>query len=151
MHPRYPASFVGIIIAVLQSWISVSTLLLFPEWLIGLYTSDPIIASTASLLLIYTTVYQVSDAIQTSANGALRGYKDTKFPMLFAVFSYWGVALPLGVTLGMTDIMGPAMGKAGFWVGVISGLTLAALFMLICLRVVIRAHGQHYWSTHQVD
>ncbi|SON52635.1 MATE family efflux transporter [Vibrio tapetis] len=137
-------SHVGIIVAVLLSLISVSGLLLFPEWLIGLYTSDPVIASTASLLLVYTAVYQVSDAIQTSANGALRGYKDTKIPMIFAVFAYWGVALPLGIILGMSDLAGPAMGEVGFWIGIISGLTVAALFMLIRLRFVIKSHAYAY-------
>ena len=132
-------SLIGIVVAGLLSLISVSFFLLFPDWIIRLYTNDPVISATAATLLIYTAVYQFSDALQTSANGALRGYKDTKVPMILAITAYWGLALPLGMVMGLTDKVVPAMGETGFWVGIVTGLTVAALFMLLRLRYVIRS------------
>ena len=43
------------------------------------------------------------------------------------------IALPLGYTAAMTDLMMPAMGARGFWVGIVTGLTLSAGFMVIRL------------------
>ncbi len=68
-------SLVGIITAALLSLISVGFFLLFPEWSIRLYTTAPVVSATAATLLMFTAMYQFSDALQTSANGALRGYK----------------------------------------------------------------------------
>ncbi|KII76473.1 MATE family efflux transporter [Vibrio renipiscarius] len=131
-------SKIGIVVSAMVSLIAVATFLLFPEVIIRLYTTDPVISATAATLLAMTALYQFSDALQIGANGALRGYKDTKIPMLLAVASYWGLALPLGVVLGLTDIIVPAMGEKGFWVGILTGLTVAAVLMLLRLRYVIK-------------
>ncbi|GAL34725.1 MATE family of MDR efflux pumps [Vibrio maritimus] len=131
-------SKIGIVVAAMLSLCSVAMFLLFPDWIIRLYTTDPAVSATAATLLVFTAMYQFSDALQTSANGALRGYKDTKVPMILAIASYWGLALPLGVVLGLTDHIVPAMGEKGFWVGILSGLTVAAILMLLRLRSVIK-------------
>ncbi|WP_394152667.1 MATE family efflux transporter [Vibrio maritimus] len=131
-------SKIGILVAALLSLCSVAMFLLFPDWIIRLYTTDPVVSATAATLLVFTAMYQFSDALQTSANGALRGYKDTKVPMILAIASYWGLALPLGVVLGLTDHIVPAMGEKGFWVGILTGLTVAAALMLLRLRSVIK-------------
>ncbi|WP_234494145.1 MATE family efflux transporter [Vibrio maritimus] len=131
-------SKIGILVAALLSLCSVAMFLLFPDWIIRLYTTDPVVSATAATLLVFTAMYQFSDALQTSANGALRGYKDTKVPMILAIASYWGLALPLGVVLGLTDHIVPAMGEKGFWVGILTGLTVAAILMLLRLRSVIK-------------
>ncbi|RBW64429.1 MATE family efflux transporter [Vibrionales bacterium C3R12] len=140
-------SKIGIIVTGLVSLISVVIFLLFPEWIIRLYTADPEISAKAATLIVFTAMYQFSDAIQTSANGALRGYKDTKIPMLLAIVSYWGLALPLGVILGLTDYIIPAMGEAGFWVGILTGLTIAAILMLFRLQHVIKSRDTQVTST----
>ncbi|WP_162047844.1 MATE family efflux transporter [Vibrio taketomensis] len=131
-------SKIGILVAGLISLIAITIFLLFPDWLIRLYTTDAAVSATAATLLVLTAAYQFSDAIQTSANGALRGYKDTKVPMILAVASYWGLALPLGVVLGLTDHLVPAMGEKGFWVGILTGLTVAAILMLLRLRYIVK-------------
>ncbi|GEA59362.1 MATE family efflux transporter [Vibrio comitans] len=135
-------STIGIVVAGLVSLLSVATLLLFPEFLIRLYTSDPTITATAATLLTLTAIYQFSDALQTSANGALRGYKDTKVPMMLAIASYWGLALPLGVILGLTYYIVPPMGETGFWIGILLGLTVAAVLMLLRLRYIIKRRNE---------
>lgn len=131
-------SKIGILVAAMISLLSVATFLLFPDWIIRLYTTDPTISATAATLLVFAAMYQFSDALQTSANGALRGYKDTKIPMFLAIASYWGLALPMGMVLGLTDYVVPAMGETGFWVGILTGLTVAAGLMLLRLRYVIK-------------
>lgn len=120
----------GILTAALIAVFSVLCLLIFRQQIISLYTNDPVIIESASVLLLCTALYQVSDAVQASASGALRGYKDTRVPMILACGAYWGVALPIGYIFAMTDVFRTAMGTAGFWVGIVTGLTLAASLLL---------------------
>ncbi|MTI16198.1 MATE family efflux transporter [Rhodobacteraceae bacterium RKSG542] len=131
-------SLSGLLLTVAFSSISASCILLFPEAIIGIYTNNADVIASASVLLVFAAVYQISDAVQTSANGALRGYKDTRVPMVIAFVSYWVVALPLGYILGLTNLLVPAMGASGFWVGIVVGLTLAAILMLLRLAVVFK-------------
>jgi MATE family multidrug resistance protein len=61
------------------------------------------------------------------AAGALRGYKDTRMPVLITIISFWIV----GMTLGYYLTFNRAMGPAGMWIGMIAGLTVAAGLMLL--------------------
>ena len=78
----------------------------------------------------------MSDAVQVWASGCLRGFEDTAWPMVLTLLSYWGLGLPLGYMLGLTDILVPAMGPAGFWIGLVAGLSGAAL--LLGVRLIWR-------------
>lgn len=57
--------------------------------------------------------------------GALRGLKDTRVPMWLAVAAYWGLGMPLGAGLGL----GLGWGPQGMWLGLIVGLTAAAVLL----------------------
>ena len=104
-------------------------MLMLPLTLAGIYTTDPLVVEIAASLFIFAALFQLSDAIQIAANGALRGFKDTAKPLLLIFISYWLTGLPLGYILGMTDIIYPAMGPAGFWIGIIFGLSVAAVLL----------------------
>ena len=52
--------------------------------------------------------------------------------MLIAVFSYWGVGLPMECILGF-GWLGEPMGVFGFWIGLSVGLGTAAI--LLCWRL----------------
>lgn len=112
------------------------SILLLSEEIAGLFTSEAQLISMASGLLIISAFYSVSDAIQVTSAGALRGYKDTSIPLLFVFISYWIVGLPLGYILAMTDWILPRMEAAGFWYGLVIGLTLAAVLLLTRLKKV---------------
>ncbi len=119
----------GIIITVATASISSTVMLLFPEQIASLYTSSPQVKSLAVELLFLAGIFQFSDAVQISAAGALRGYKDTRFAFVVVLISFWGLGLPLGYTLGLTDFWGAPTGPQGFWTGLIAGLTLSALLL----------------------
>jgi MATE family multidrug resistance protein len=99
-----------------------------------IYTNDLTVQLLASHLLLFAALYQLSDAWQVTANGILRGFEDTTVPMFITLLSYWGVGLPLGYALGLTDVFGPERGPEGFWIGLLAGLTCAAV--LLSLRVI---------------
>lgn len=107
-----------------------------------LYTPDAEVQELAARLLLFAALYQVSDAWQVTVNGALRGFEDTAVPMLLTLVAYWGIGLPVGYVLGLTDLLRPAMGPDGFWIGLISGLTAAAIMLTLRLRRHLRpTHG----------
>lgn len=116
---------------------SASMMLLFRENIASVYTADRHVIQLASSLLVYAALFQFSDALQVIAAAALRGYQDTRVTMLLILFAYWGIGLPLGYTLGMTDLLGAPSGPSGLWQGLIAALTCAAA--MLSLRLVSSA------------
>jgi MATE family multidrug resistance protein len=129
---RYAAG-VGMLVALAYACISASAMLLSREYIARMYTNDMAVIAVASSLIIFSALFQFSDAIQVTAAGALRGYQDTRVTMLLTLFAYWGIGLPVGYSLGLSDFWGPASGPRGLWQGLIVGLTCAALMLGIRL------------------
>lgn len=97
---------------------------------VGLYTGNAAVQALAINLLLVATLYQFSDALQVSIAGALRGYKDTRIIMLVTLTSYWGVGIGLGNLLGRgIDGWFAGLGVYGYWIGLIAGLSTAALLL----------------------
>ncbi|MEE8496740.1 MAG: MATE family efflux transporter [Xanthomonadales bacterium] len=122
---RY-AGLIGIVIVLGFQTISASVMFLFPELIVSMYTDDPGVAPLAVSLLFYAAIFQYSDGIQICAAGALRGYKDTLMPMVYTIISFWFVGMSLGYYLTFNAGWGPA----GMWIGMIAGLSTAAVLML---------------------
>ncbi|MEE3118801.1 MAG: MATE family efflux transporter [Pseudomonadota bacterium] len=102
---------------------------LFSEQIAALYTGETEVRQVTVRLLLFAALFQIADVIQVTCISALRGYKDTRIPMFIMVFSFWGLGLPLGYALTFTDLIWPAMGAAGFWVGLTGGLTSASMLL----------------------
>ncbi|WP_037045484.1 MATE family efflux transporter [Rheinheimera texasensis] len=93
------------------------------------YSTDPAVLELAVAILILACFYQLSDAVQVICSCTLRGLKYTK-PIFYITFiAYWPIGFGLGCVLGLTDWLVPAMGAQGFWVGIIIGLTVAAVLL----------------------
>lgn len=106
-----------------------------------IFTSEPYLIELAASLLLIAALFEISDALQVTAAGALRGYKDTSIPLLIVFIAYWVIGLPLGYILGLTDLLLPAMGAAGFWYGLVIGLSVSAALLIVRLkRVAQHAH-----------
>ena len=104
----------------------------FRHSIIAAYTSQPEVAELSAILLLFVVFFLIFDALQSTATGTLRGYKDTKVPMYIAMFSYWGIGLPLECILGFGWI-GEPMGVYGFWIGLAVGVGTAAILLNIRL------------------
>lgn len=81
----------------------------------------------ASKLLLVAAVFQISDGIQVVVLGALRGLQDVKVPMYITFVAYWLVGFPVSYYLGRHT----NLGATGIWIGLLAGLTSAALFLYI--------------------
>ena len=104
----------------------------------GFYTKDPTVFALGANLMLFVAAIQIVDGAQGTAMGALRGYKDTRTPMLFAGLAYWGVGLPLAALLGFGLIGAPALGVYGFWTGTIASLAVAAVAFIARLQWLSR-------------
>jgi MATE family multidrug resistance protein len=103
--------------------------LLLAESIVRLYTERDTIINLAATLIGIAAVFQFSDALQVSAAGALRGYKDTAIPLLMVFIAYWVIGLPAGYVLGFTDWVTDPQGAAGLWYGLLIGLSVGAALL----------------------
>jgi MATE family multidrug resistance protein len=102
--------------------------------LVAVYTNDQAVLAVAANLVLLIAAFQIVDDTQVTAGGALRGYKDTRVPMVCSLLGYWAVALPLGAALGYGWLGFPPLGVYGFWLGMTFGLTLVAVSLGVRLR-----------------
>lgn len=93
----------------------------------SLYISEPEVIEIASSLLFIAALFQLSDGIQVVGLGALRGMADVKIPTLITLVAYWILALPIGYILGFSL----KMGAFGIWIGLLAGLTIAAVLLYV--------------------
>jgi len=112
-----------------------ATFIALLRWQIAaMYTSDEKVAATCVTLLLFAAIFQLSDSTQVAAASSIRGYKVTRSPMLIQMIAFWGVALPVGWILGLAPSWFPwspsqPMAARGFWIGLVLGLTVAAVLL----------------------
>lgn len=83
----------------------------------------------STLFLILAAIFQCFDAVQTIANGALRGLKDTFVPMLLSIGCYWFI----GVFCTYYLAFHTSLAAKGIWYGLTLGLLSAGIALLIRL------------------
>ena len=102
--------------------------------LASIYTTDPAVIAIAVNLLIFIALYQIVDDTMATMEGILRGYKDTRVPMIFGLLGYWLVGLPVGQALATGWFGLPSIGVYGYW----AGMTVGMLLVCLCLGVRLR-------------
>ncbi|KAA9354615.1 MATE family efflux transporter [Larkinella humicola] len=104
------------------------------DWLVSWYIRDnPEVAAIAASLVIMAGFFQLSDGIQVVGIGMLRGLSDVNTPTIISLFAYWIIGLPMSYVLGFWF----NLGAIGIWIGLLAGLTMAAiLFPIRFFRLV---------------
>jgi len=85
------------------------------------------VITVASKLLVVAALFQISDGIQSVVLGALKGLQDVKIPAIITFVSYWLIGFPISYYLGLKT----SLGAVGVWIGLLSGLTAAAIFLML--------------------
>jgi MATE family multidrug resistance protein len=119
------AGYAGITASLASQTVSCVLMALFPHAIAALYSHDAAVGAVAAQLLLFAAAFQFSDGIQVTANGALRGLKDTTGPMLITMLAYWGIGMPAGYLLCFHF----GHGAPGMWTGLIAGLSVAAVLL----------------------
>ncbi len=124
-HRARVASWVGLGMSLAFAVASGVFIALFRYQIAAAYTNDSAVQTACATLLLFAALFQLSDATQVAAASAIRGYKVTRQPMLIQLLAFWGFALPVGSMLGLWK----EMAAAGFWIGLVLGLTVAAVLL----------------------
>ena len=113
-----------------------------PEAIVGLFldSGDPAnarVVPAAVTFLMVAAIFQIFDGGQVIGAGALRGLKDTRWPMVFAAIAYWAV----GGTLALGLAFGAGLGGLGVWIGLAVALAVAAALMIGRFLTLQRSGG----------
>lgn len=92
------------------------------------------VVTIASKLMLIAAVFQISDAIQVVALGALRGMQDVKIPMFITFIAYWLIGFPISFYLSMYS----DYGSIGIWLGLLAGLTASAVMLFLRFNYLSR-------------
>jgi MATE family multidrug resistance protein len=126
--------WVGVGMSVAFGVLSAGFILLFRWEIARAYTSDLAVQQMCVQLLLFAALFQLSDSTQVAVASAIRGYKVTRGPMVIQLLAFWGVSLPVGCILGLAPDWFPwsppaPMSATGFWMGLVLGLTVAAVLL----------------------
>ena len=91
------------------------------------FTDTSEVVSIAATLLLASAIFQISDSLQVIVLGALRGLQDVKIPTIITFIAYWLIGFPVSFFLGKAEVYG----SLGIWIGLIAGLTSAAIMLYI--------------------
>jgi MATE family multidrug resistance protein len=109
-------------------------LAIVPGWIVRLYMREADVIACGAVLLRIAAVFQLFDGLQVVATGALRGWGDTRTPMLAHLVGYWAVGLP--VAYGLCFSL--RWGAPGIWVGLSAALILIGAALVLVWRRAIR-------------
>lgn len=133
-------AWTGVAMGLIIASVAIPLILAGRELIVTVYSQDAAVREIATRLMLLAAVWQLADATQVIAIGALRGYKVTLGPMIVMFVAFWLIGLPLGIRLGYHGIGNVApMQVYGFWIGLVTALILAAIALSAWLRMVARA------------
>ena len=132
-------AWVGVAMSLGFGLLSAAGIALFRWDIARAYTSDPQVQHLCAQLLLFAALFQLSDATQVATSSAIRGYQVTRQPMLIQLLAFWGFSLPLGYVLGLAPGWFPwsptaPMTVFGFWIGLVIGLSVAAVLLTLALH-----------------
>ena len=138
-HKARFVSWVGVWMSIAFGVVSAAFIALFRWEIARAYTSDLAVQELCVQLLLFAALFQLSDATQVATSSAIRGYKVTRQPMVIQLVAFWIFSLPLGVVLGLAPAWLPwaprePMAVFGFWIGLVLGLTVAAVMLTLALK-----------------
>lgn len=99
---------------------------LFPRHWLQIFTADGTVITMGMSILMIAALFQLFDGLQVVATGALRGFGDTRTPMLTNLFGHWAIGLPGGYALGFAG----GWGIRGLWTGLSLGLIVVGCVLL---------------------
>jgi MATE family multidrug resistance protein len=120
------AGHAAIFLGAAVMFFTASTMLAAPYFLLSIFTTDVKVIELAKGIIIFGATFQIFDAIQGCAIGALRGAGNTTYAPMVSVVGFYPIALFLGSLLCFYF----DMRLHGLWIGLLLGLSFIAVFVL---------------------
>jgi MATE family multidrug resistance protein len=121
------AGFAGMLAGALMISMSMLLFAFAPQLCARVLSDKPEIIAAAVPLIRIAAVFQLADATQAIAAGALRGAGDTRTTQIVNMIGYYVVGLPLAFFLGFTM----RLGAIGIWWGLTAALFGVAITLFI--------------------
>jgi multidrug resistance protein, MATE family len=99
------------------------------------------VASTAAVLLFLLGALNLAVGPASSAMAILRGFKDTRIPMVLCLTAKWAIGMPVAYFAGFH--LGWSAG--GVWTGLVIGEVVMTILM--CARLFRRGMEPHHWPS----
>jgi MATE family multidrug resistance protein len=96
-----------------------------PGLFLGLYGAGMPVILIARPLLYCSAAFQIFDGAQAVLTGSLRGWGETRRPLLINLFGHWLIGLPIGVFLAFRR----GWNATGLWLGLVAGLMVVAILL----------------------
>lgn len=116
-------SWLGINLSIFIAFVTGILVITFRYQVAGLYSNEAEVIHLIAYFLIYALFFQMADALQATAQAALRGYKDVNIAFVLTLISYWFICLPVGYGLANYT----ELGARGYWIGLTFGLLAAGI------------------------
>ena len=100
---------------------------LWPEPMLRAFTTEPRVIEIGAVLLMIAAAFQLFDGTQAVVTGVLRGFGDTRTPMIMNVIGHWVLGLPIAYLLCFRF----GWGVTGLWTGLSVGLVFAAVTLTV--------------------
>jgi MATE family multidrug resistance protein len=137
-------SWLGIYLAIVIALITGVLVVLFRYQVAGFYSNEKEVINLTAHFLIFALFFQISDAIQVTAQAALRGYKDVNLAFVMTLIAYWLICLPVGYVLANFT----GLGATGYWLGLTAGLLAAGIALSWRL---IYIQKRKFIETHKLE
>lgn len=129
----------GLLLSLLISLVTAGLYWGYPKDVADLYVNTTLRNHTEIIeysiqFLAIAGVFQMLDALQVTATGVLRGFKDTKVPALLGVSSFWMFGLGSGAYLAFAQ----SQGSTGLWWGIAIGVGASATLLLIRVWMMMK-------------
>lgn len=93
--------------------IYITVLVAFPQWMVGLFTSDPVILASASIIILPSVLNSLGAVTRSFAFAIINGSGNSKLNLLVAIIDGMIARIAIAYLLGWKLGMGPQ----GFWLG----------------------------------
>lgn len=105
---------------------------IFPQTMVGFFLDsdsplDRDAAEMAVSLVLVAGFFHLAESGQVVVTHLLRGINDTRIPMLYCWFGYWGIGLPSALIFCFVL----ELGAEGIWYGMVSGLFVVTIWGVI--------------------
>ena len=120
------AGWSAIMLSVVVTSGTATAFVLVPQTMIGWFTADQAVLTLGVSLLLVAALFQLFDGVQGVTTGVLRGLGDTRTPMITNFVAHWLCGLPVGYSLCFSL----GFGVIGLWIGLSTGLIIAAAVLL---------------------
>ncbi|MBA2649614.1 MAG: MATE family efflux transporter [Legionella sp.] len=143
IHKARRVAYIGLALGLIVTSFIATIFIFAPTQLAGLFLkgNEPDykeILQLATSFLMISALFQGFDGIQSIANGALRGLKDTFIPMLISIGCYWCFGVGSAYYFAFYTHLGPI----GIWYGFTLGLS--SIGIILTIRLFYRLRYERY-------